>query len=327
MGTSTSERSTDDRPVPAPALLRVAPVLRRHFGIVTAAQCAEAGLPPGSVARLVASGHLERVFPGVYRCPLTEDTWEGRLLAASHAAGPQAVVGRWAAARLLGLTRSAGSTDIDLLVPRGVRPRSTGPTVRTSTRLRDTDVTSVGRFRCTDVAWTLADLAASGVGPRIENVVARAIAEEHCTLGELERLAERFRDVTGVGWIRALLPAGRQVVVGTRSRYEARFVQLVVADGLPRPLLNLRVTDVERSIRYLDAAWPDLLVSVEIDVHPIHHDAVGRSLDARRQNALVPEWSVLRFDDRDLDHHPERVVTTVRRALVAAGWRPEVANV
>jgi hypothetical protein len=237
------------------------------------------------------------------------------------------VVGRWAAARLLGLTRSSGSTDIDLLVPRGVRPRSTGPTVRTSTRLRDADTTRVGRFRCTDVAWTLADLATAGDGPRIEGVVARAIAEEHCTLGELELLAERFRNVAGVASIRALLPAGRQVVVGTRSRYEARFVQLVVADGLPRPLRNLRVTDADGTIRYLDAAWPDLLVSVEIDVHPAHHNEVGRSLDARRQNALVPDWSVLRFDDRDLDHHPGRVVSTVRRALVAAGWRPEATDV
>jgi hypothetical protein len=271
---------------------------------------------------LVASGHLERVFPGVYRCPLAEDTWEGRLLAASHAAGPRAVVGRWAAARLLGLTRAGGSTEIDLVVPRGVRPRSTGPTVRTSTRLRDTDVTSVGRFRCTNVAWTLADLAAAGAGSRIERVVARAPAEQHCTLGELERLAERFRDVDGVACIRALLPSGRQVVVGTRSRYEARFVHLVVAAGLPRPLVNLRVTDADGATRYLDAAWPDVLVSAEIDVHPTHHDHVGRSLDARRQNALVPEWSVLRFDARDIDHHPERVVASVRRALLAAGWRP-----
>jgi hypothetical protein len=305
-----------------PALLRLAPLLRRQFGVVSAAQCTTVGVAPGVVARLRTRGLLVRLYRGVFRCAAVPDTWEGRLLAAQLGAGPHAVVGRWAAARLHGLIRGEGGTEVDLVLPRGRHPRGGGPTVRTSRRLREDDTVQVGRFRCGGVAWTLAELAAVADADVRDRVAARALAEGRCDLADLEALAERWRDVPGVVALRGLLPAGRDVVVGSRSREEASFVRLVVAAGLPRPLVNLRVTDADGGTRYLDAAWPDLLVCAEIDVHPEHATTLGRRLDGRRQNGLVPVWTVLRFDARDLHARPDEVVATVRRTLVAAGWDP-----
>jgi hypothetical protein len=208
------------------------------------------------------------------------------------------------------------------VLPRGRRRRACGPPVRTAERLRDDDVTFIGRFRCLDVPFTVAELARLGDPRTVERIAARALAEGRCTDEELAALAERLHHVPGVRALRALLPTARQVVVGTRSRAEARFVRLVAAAGLPRPLVNLRVTDANGGTRFLDAAWPDWAVAAEIDVHPGHGTTLGRRRDGRRQNDLVPVWTMLRFDEQDLEERPGDVVRQVERVLRAAGWTP-----
>jgi ketosteroid isomerase-like protein len=167
------------------------------------------------------------------------------------------------------------------------------------------------------------ELATVASPAALARIVARAIAEERTTLEELEALCERLHDVPGVTAFRELLPASRLVVVRSRSRRESQFVRLVVAAGLPRPMVNLQVADVSGQTRFLDAAWLDYGVFAEIDVHPVHGITIGRRLDGLRQNDLVPAWIPLRFDENDLDHRPDEVVATVRRALIARGWTPD----
>jgi hypothetical protein len=307
-----------------PPLLRLAPVLRRQFGIVTVAQCEANDVGSGTRAGLIRRRLLERLYRGVLRCTLFADCWEARALAAQLAAGDQAILGRWSAARLLGLTRSTGSTDIDVVVPRGTFVRDVGAVLRTSERLRlGDDTTEVAPFRCGSVPWTVGELATVASPAALARIVARAIAEERTTLEELEALCERLHDVPGVTAFRELLPASRLVVVRSRSRRESQFVRLVVAAGLPRPMVNLQVADVSGQTRFLDAAWLDYGVFAEIDVHPVHGITIGRRLDGLRQNDLVPAWIPLRFDENDLDHRPDEVVATVRRALIARGWTPD----
>ncbi|MBW3561801.1 MAG: hypothetical protein KY437_04820 [Actinobacteria bacterium] len=71
--------------------------------------------------------------------------------------------------------------------------------------------------------------------------------------------------------------------------------------------------------RYLDFAYRDLRILIEIDVDPLHATTLGRSGDGSRQNDLIHAWIPLRFDEWDLRFHPDRVAEQVRRALVAAG--------
>jgi hypothetical protein len=302
------------------ALARLAPTLARQFGVVTTAQARDHGVDGDALTRLRRAGALEPCYRGVWRCRLLPDSWEARLQAAVLAAGPQAVVGRWSAARLLGLVRPRAATTIDLVVPRARSRRRSGPPIRTSRRLRAEDVTVVGGFRCGSVAWTLGELAAVAAPPTVERIAARAIAEGRCQLADLERLAARLHDVPGVRALRGLLPAASQVVVGARSRAESRYVRSVLAAGLPRPMVNLAERDAAGALRYLDVAWPAYLVAVELDVHPGHATTIGRRLDGRRQNDLVPRWTMLRFDASDLDHRPQQVVAQTRRVLLAAGW-------
>jgi hypothetical protein len=308
-------------PTPPP-LLRLAPVLRRQHGVVTAAQATAHGVAPRSLGHLRRRGLLVALHRGVYRCALTPDTWEARALAAQLAGGPHVALGRWSAARLLGLTRP-GATELDLVVPRGRHVRAgVRPTPRTSTHLTDADVLTIGRFRCGSVAWTLGELAAISPSRTVERIAARAVAEDRTTTEELAALCSRLWATPGVLVLRRVVGDSCLVHPGSRSRAESRLVNLAVRAGLPRPIVNHAVVDASGRRRELDAAWCDHGVAVELDLHPTHATTIGRRSDGARQNDLVHAWVLLRFDAHDLEHRSDEVVRQIRRALQAAGWSP-----
>jgi hypothetical protein len=306
----------------SPPLLRLAPVLRRQFGVVTAAQALACDVDASSLTTLTSRRVLRRLATGVYRCALVPDTWEGRALASQLAAGPNAVLCRWAAARIHGLTRPRDA-EIELVVPRGRFVRDvTNPRPRTSCSLRPRDVVTIGRLRCGTVAWTIAELAAISPAETVERIATRAVAEGQTTTAELARLAERLACTAGVRTLRRVVGDTTAVEVGSRSRAESRFVVLVVSAGLPRPIVNHTVIDASGRRRELDAAWTEFGVAVELDLHPTHATTLGRRADGARQNDLVHDWLLLRFDAHDLEHRATSMLEQVRRALVSRGWRP-----
>ncbi len=80
--------------------------------------------------------------------------------------------------------------------------------------------------------------------------------------------------------------------------------------------MNLRTRDAAARRRYLDAAWLDYLLSVEVDLHPKHGTTLGRREDGHRQNDLVlAGWTVLRFDLADLMLRPDLVAATIVAAF------------
>jgi hypothetical protein len=306
-----------------PPLLRLAPVLRRQFGVFTTRQAAARGVSRSSVAALWRRGVLTRLSPDVYRCTLVPDTWEGRALAGQLSGGPNVVLSRWAAARIQGLTHPSDA-EIELVVPRGRFVRtSADPRPKTSRRLRPHDVTTVGRLRCGSVAWTIAELSAVTSASTVERLATRAVAEGRTTTRELADMARHLSRAPGVGVLREVVGATSLVEPGSRSRAESRFVALVVSAGLPRPVVNHAVTDASGRRRELDAAWTDYGVAVELDLHPSHATTLGRRSDGARQNDLVHDWLLLRFDGHDLDHRSRQMLDQVRRALLVNGWQNE----
>lgn len=64
---------------------------------------------------------------------------------------------------------------------------------------------------------------------------------------------------------------------------------------MPRPELQFEVRDGSWVAR-IDAAWPEVLLGVEIDGWTWHSSKSSRHRDARRQNHLERlGWTVLRF--------------------------------
>jgi hypothetical protein len=322
-----SERLTTAGARDAPAmahrsLLTLAPRLRRQYGVLTVAQATSDGVDRRELRRLREAKLLVPLQPRVLRCPLVGETWETRALAAQLAAGPQAALGRWSAARVLGLVEDRKrSTELDLIQPSSRNLRASHPRPRRSTRLLPEDVVDVGRFRCTGPAWTLIDLVEVAERDTVERIAGRALAERLVTRDAIMDLHGRLRNSSRSSAARWLLSATLGVIPGSRSRDESGFVRLAVEAGLPEPVVNHPVIDASGRRRELDCAWPEWGVAVELDLHPSHGTTVGRRADGRRQNDLIHDWTLLRFDSHDLRTDPGGVVQQVRAALRRAGWR------
>lgn len=306
----------------AAALRHLAPLVRRQFGVFTTEQAALVGVERWTLVRMLRAGELERLFHGVYRLTLYPDSWEPRWLAALLAAGEGVAISHAAAAHLLALqhTGTARRPDLELSVPRGAtHPELSGVRVHTQVGLTPGDMVDHGGFRVTSAPWTLASLAYALGLPRTERALGAAIASDATTVDELAGVTVRRRWCPGVVVMRAALLRVSPEMRLTRSDAERIFLRLCRETGLPIPELNLRVTDARGRPRILDAAWPQWWVCVEIDLHPDHAGSIGRSHDGRRQNDLVAEWTVLRFDGIDLQFDRPYVVEQVRQTLAAAG--------
>jgi very-short-patch-repair endonuclease len=209
--------------------------------------------------------------------------------------------------------------ELELVLPRGRNPFTTVLTIHTQVRLLPTDVVDLGVWRVTTVAWTLASLAHRLGQERLLQAVGGAIAGGKVTAEEFAACVPRLRWCPGAPLLRETVHLLSPELRLTRSEAERLAVRICVAAGLPEPDVNLRVRDASGRARLLDLAWPEWGVCVEIDVHPTHDGSIGRHLDGRRQNDLVGEWVVLRFDDLDLQFDADEVVAVIRRTLQRAG--------
>lgn len=302
-------------------LLALAPVLRRQFGVFTVDQARDVGVPAWLLSELCGKGELERLYRGVYGSVLHPDGADRRWMAAQLAGGDRVVISHLAAAHLHGLqyTGTRRRPDLELSTRRGARRLPGKLRVHTQVPFRDTDVTDVGVWRVTSVPWTLASLAYR-LGPsRTEQAVGAAIAGDLLTVDELAGCVPRLRFCAGVQILRDLITRLSPDLRLTRSEAERLVLRLVSEAGLPKPEVNHRVVDASGHVRELDLAWPAWGVCVEIDLHPSHQGTIGRHADGRRQNDLVTQWTILRFDDLDLQFDAVSVVEVIRRTLAHAG--------
>jgi hypothetical protein len=109
---------------------------------------------------------------------------------------------------------------------------------------------------------------------------------------------------------------------GAESPMETRLRLLLVAGGLPEPVLQHEVFGGDGwLIARLDLAYRDLRLGLEYDGDH-HRDREVFRRDAVRLNRLrLRGWTVLRFTADDVLRHPERVVEQVRVAYEVAASR------
>lgn len=316
-GMTTSRRTTI-----AAHLAAVAPFAAAQFGVFTTAQAASVGVDRQRLHDLLRSGLVERRYRGVYAVTTTADSWEQRGMAGLLAAGPDACLSGLAAAKLHGLPQLGVARTrprLEWTIPRGGRRRRGGPPVVTELHLAPGDVVCRGPWRLTSPAWTIFSQARRLGVERTERALDAAVAGDFLTIAEAGDTAIRFRRCVGMPVIREVIRRHDPAVRLTRSEAERIFLRALRKVGLPLPRANVRVTDAYGDRRYLDFAYVEHHLMIEIDVHDSHTRTVGRHHDGHRQNGLVPPWSPLRFDELDLVYHLDRVVADVRRALVEVG--------
>ncbi len=282
--------------------------LVRHRGVV--ARRDQPALV-GCVDALVRTGQLVAVLPGVYTAPGRAAELRVRL-AALQAWCPDAVLIATTAARL-----TFWPTASDALVEAAVRRRGTHPGFRLVTRrVPEELLVQRGPLRMTAPALTALDLCDDGA-----DVLDLVLRSRAATLADLWRAFELTRGRRGNQQRLVHLLDSKDEPWSAAERRCHRLLREAGIDGW-RPNLPVRAGDRRF---YLDVAFPDAGLVVEIDGRLHEDDEDVFENDRWRQNALVLDgWVVLRFTWKMLTQHPEVVVETIRAALsaISDGGRP-----
>jgi very-short-patch-repair endonuclease len=109
-----------------------------------------------------------------------------------------------------------------------------------------------------------------------------------------------------------------EVVAGVRSIAEAELRHLILRGRLPEPMFNARLLVGDELIAIADAWWPEFGVVVEADskewhLLPEHWEQTM----ARHARLTALGILVLHFTPRQIREEPEKVLSTIRQALVS----------
>jgi very-short-patch-repair endonuclease len=226
----------------------------------------------------------------------------------------QAVIAGRSAAWLYGAADLAGSDDpVEVLVP---SRHKFGPVRGLRIRLVDVLWTDeIDESRRTRPVRTALDLA-RWAPDLTEAVVALDMLLACLALrpGRLAEVAARQPPGRGRAQVqRAVALADAR----SESPQESRLRMALVRVGLPDPEPQYTVRHGGRFIARVDLAYPAYKIAIEYDGR--WHDAPERfGRDRRRLSALAAAgWRVILVTAADL-HYPERVVATVRAAMLAA---------
>ncbi|MGN9912514.1 DUF559 domain-containing protein [Phytohabitans sp. LJ34] len=125
-----------------------------------------------------------------------------------------------------------------------------------------------------------------------------------------------------VGRRKVIVAAITDAAGGAESILEIDFARLCRRARLPEPSRQVSRTDRSGRRRYRDVYFDPWAVHVEIDGAQ-HMDVKAWYADMRQHNEIaIAGERLLRFPGWALRQCPEEVLTDLRAALIAAGWRP-----
>ena len=293
-----------------------------QHGLFTYAQLGALGVSEGTLEYGLRTGRWERMADGVYRVSGSQRTWEQVLMALTLSAGPGSVASHRSAAALLGIPGFSRSGAPEATTPRPRRHRRRDALVHRSRLLPAEHLTVVDGIPVTRAGRTLVDLAAVIHPARVERAVDNCLARGAVTLPLLAAVTEDLavKGRTGIGLMRQLLEAREAGYVAPESELEARFLDLVVAAGLPTPRVQLPTGDDRDLVGRVDCAYPAATVLVELDSRRHHTARLDWESDRARDNRLTAAgWRVLRFTWDDVTRRPDQVTTALRKVLCAPG--------
>ncbi|HEY3019026.1 MAG TPA: type IV toxin-antitoxin system AbiEi family antitoxin domain-containing protein [Solirubrobacteraceae bacterium] len=260
----------------------------RAHGVVTREQLLAAGVTAAEIHWRLRTGALMRVHRGVFRVGHCAPSTESTYLAAVWACGDGALLCDRAAAHLLGLVREGPSRPEVL-----TRTRRRVPGVKTR-RTRDPSSPDAMTWRgvpVTRVPRTLVDLAAVLDAKALARACHEAGVKHRTKPRHVAAVLARRPNSPGAAKLRAILHGDTRV---TLSDLEARFLELLEAEGLPLPRTN-RVAGARR----VDCRWPELRLTVELDSYTYHHSRHAWEQDRRREREARARGDDFRRYTRD----------------------------
>ena len=238
-------------------------------------------------------------------------------MAATLAAGHSACASHLTAASLWRLECSyAKHIDVSVADRRDVHLGSV--VVHRPRRLDTKDRTRIGAIPVTTPTRTLLDIAAVLESSELEVALDDALRRRLVRLRPLLRRATATapQGRRGIPKLRRLL-AERTADVQSESALETRFLQLLRRSQLPKLTPQYTVTRGDGSfVARVDFAYPNMRIAIEIDGYAFHEGRQRWDRDRARQNDLIDEgWTVLRFTKTDIEHRPDSVIASIRRAI------------
>lgn len=281
----------------------------RQHGVVSLAQLtSQLGYSRSAVTRAATAGRLHRLYRGVYAVGHTSLSLHGGCLAAVLSYGPHALLSHYSAAWLWGIARWS-PVPISVTVP---SPRARRPPIRLhhARALTPGDCDEIDRVPVTSVARTALDLAVTLRSNQPMRLLERAEELRLFDLRDFDELLARSYGHPGAGRLRQALDSYRPPPF-TRSGLERRFLELVIAAGLPRPSTGFVEAGYE-----LDIYWPDRRFAVELDVYETHGSRQAFERDSLRQEDLkLAGVEMVRITGLRLDREPQQVIERLARLL------------
>jgi very-short-patch-repair endonuclease len=175
-------------------------------------------------------------------------------------------------------------------------------------RTRLADATRWRRIPVTTVPRTLVDLAAVLDEDDLARAVHEADVRHHTTPDQVERVLDRRHNWPCAQKLRRVIWGEVPVSL---SRLESRFLECVMAAGLPMPQTNRRAGGYR-----VDCRWPEHHLTVELDSYRYHGSRHAWEHDRQREReARARGDEFRRYTWRDVDEEPEPMLADLRRLL------------
>jgi hypothetical protein len=304
--------------------------LRNHHGVISWHEAQRLGASEKLIRVKLATGEWARMHHGVYRNTAVPQTPYQAIRGAFVATRGAGVVSHRSAGWMWHLLPTPPSPP-ELTVPAapGQARRPQGITIHRLADLDPTRAVSRHSVLVTNPLRTVVDLATSLPPAELTAAIDTAVATRLLTIkgltAELDRLSRPGR--CGVGLLRWHLHDRGFLGAPEASVLEAKTIRLIASAGLPLPMCELHVG--EDGEYRLDFAWPDIMLSVEVDGYVWHFTPEHQQRDLARRNRLQDAgWTLRVYTWRDVCHEPARVATQVvatHRRLTQAAPETEPA--
>jgi very-short-patch-repair endonuclease len=174
--------------------------------------------------------------------------------------------------------------------------------------IADDEICLVQSIYCTTPARTAYDIGRQVSADTSIIRIDALMNATRCTVFDVNRIARRYPGARGIRHLRAALDLADP---GAESPKETELRLLLVRDGLPRPVTQIRV-----GRRRVDMGWPQWKVGVEYDGEQHWTDPAIHAGDIERLEYLAAQgWVIVRVSARQLRQDRAGVIARVRRTL------------
>jgi hypothetical protein len=293
---------------------RIATLAERQHGLISRDQAVAAGATAGQVRHRLANGRWRPVRRSVYAVNGTPPTWHQATLAVCLALGERCWLSHRTAARLWGLNLpGVRSRDtVEVLVPTGGQRTLDGVTCHRSGCVPSSHLTRRHHLPVTTLARTIVDCAPLLRPGDVAAVVDDAVRNHQLRIADLASTLVEGRRRHPLA-LRAVLAAWQDGHDAGGSRRELGVLRAIRRARLPAPVQQHRVA-VDGTTRYLDFAYPDLLIGIEFDGFA-EHGRIRSTFDddrVRRNGLTLAGWMMLHVTSAMTE---AEIVAWVARAL------------